>query len=224
MNPDDCTMAPMALAARPADCDWILTTGGRKVWPTWPADPGEIHVDDIAHALSLLNRWTGHTYRPWSVAQHALIVAEIVQAMAPDLALAALHHDSAEAYLGDMATPVKRQLNVRREPGAAGDDVTFEPVGFVDDALRRAVFVILGIPEPSREGWVIIGQADRRVLLWEAAHLMPPMPQDAAIRAWGLPPMLLAERRPYPDYQPAETWTEVRQRFLSMHLGLLGPA
>lgn len=64
-------------------------------------------IETIAHALSNINRWTGHTSRPFSVAQHSLLVSHLVP---PEFALGALLHDATEAYLGDIAAPLKSLL------------------------------------------------------------------------------------------------------------------
>lgn len=74
----------------------------------------DISLLDIAHALANINRYTGHAVRPMSVAEHSLLVVEIMEreqgASAPDVLLAALLHDAHEAYIGDLATPLKQLL------------------------------------------------------------------------------------------------------------------
>lgn len=72
----------------------------------------DICVDDIAHALSQIIRFTGHAKAPYSVAQHSLLVAEISP---PEHRLWALLHDASEAYLGDVASPLKTLLPQYRE-------------------------------------------------------------------------------------------------------------
>lgn len=87
---------------------WIQTlTGGICI--TDP-DIEDITLDDIAGALSKLCRFGGHTPVFYSVAQHSVLVSEIVKSIgAPkNIILGALFHDAAEAYLGDIMTPVKR--------------------------------------------------------------------------------------------------------------------
>lgn len=54
-----------------------------------------------------MNRYTGHTCAPYSVAQHVCHVADIL----PDcLKWDGLNHDDSEYVLTDVSTPVKRQL------------------------------------------------------------------------------------------------------------------
>jgi len=86
--------------------DWMQTRGGRQFWPLDP-HPEEIHIDDIAAALSKLCRYGGHCLRFYSVAEHCVHVAN---AAPRDVALAALLHDASEAYLSDVIRPIKSHL------------------------------------------------------------------------------------------------------------------
>lgn len=90
----------------PNDKGWIPTFSGRRFWPLDP-DPDDLNIRDIAHALSNCCRFAGHCKTFYSVADHSVMVSEIVS---PGMALIGLLHDATEAYLGDMVRPVKRSL------------------------------------------------------------------------------------------------------------------
>lgn len=72
-----------------------------------PAANGDPKIEDIAHALANICRWTGHTSRFYSVAEHCIRAAAIAP---PECKLHVLMHDATEAYLGDVATPLKLLL------------------------------------------------------------------------------------------------------------------
>ncbi len=67
--------------------------------------PADIDIEDMAHALSQINRFNGQTDYPISVAQHSVNVSLCVK---PENALLGLLHDSAEYLIGDIISPVKR--------------------------------------------------------------------------------------------------------------------
>jgi len=74
--------------------------------------PEQINVTDIARALSMVCRFAGHVSTFYSVAEHAVLVHRLVKEAGGTWqeAFAALHHDSHEAYLGDVPTPLKQEL------------------------------------------------------------------------------------------------------------------
>lgn len=67
-------------------------------------EPENICIEDIAHALSNLCRFSGHTSRFYSVAEHSIRCAEMID---KKYALSALLHDASEAYMVDIPSPLK---------------------------------------------------------------------------------------------------------------------
>ena len=95
---------------------WITTATGRDFplagLPTL-MQGAQPCIEDIAHALAQINRFTGHAARPYSVAEHSLLVCDIVRAkgLNAHAQLLALLHDAHEAYCGDVASPTKSLLS-----------------------------------------------------------------------------------------------------------------
>jgi len=85
---------------------WIQTYTGRRLDLFDPLLE-EISIVDIGYALSNLCRYTGHTTKFYSVAQHSVLVSEYVD---PKDQRWGLLHDASEAYLNDIASPLKRLL------------------------------------------------------------------------------------------------------------------
>ena len=88
-----------------------LTYTGKTYHFSDPKDE-DIDIVDIAHALSLLCRYNGATEDFYSVAEHSVIVSRLVS---PEFAFEGLMHDAAEAYCGDVISPLKRMLADYRE-------------------------------------------------------------------------------------------------------------
>lgn len=86
--------------------NWIQTWTGRQFWPLNPRVE-DVHIEDIAWMLAGQNRWKGATLVPITIAQHSVVVSRLCD---PAYALQGLLHDASEAYLGDMAGPIKSGL------------------------------------------------------------------------------------------------------------------
>lgn len=136
------------------DGNWIQTFNGKQFWPLNPR-PEDIDFRDIAHALAMKCRYTGHCLRFYSIAQHSVLASQIVP---PADAKWALLHDAAEAYLADVARPVKRAMKDFQE---------------IEDHLLRCIIEHFGLSWPQPDS---IHQADLVLLRTERRDLMAPPP------------------------------------------------
>ena len=136
----------------------IITYTGHYINPLDP-DPDDIHLEDVAHALSLICRFTGHVKHFYSVAQHSVHVSENVPKKD---ALWGLLHDASEAYLADLARPIKHM------PGLG--DVYRE----CEARLQAAICKRFDLPEKEPES---IKDADILLLHTEQTYLMPNTPE-----------------------------------------------
>lgn len=96
---------------------WQRMLSGRRLDLLDP-DPRDIEIADIAHGLARVARWNGQTVgeHAFSVAQHCLVVEEIVAALKPvwphQWRLAALLHDAPEFVIGDLISPFKSAIGL----------------------------------------------------------------------------------------------------------------
>ena len=101
--------------------NWIQTFSGKMFFPLAPRAQ-DIDIEDIAHALSNLCRFGGHTKAFYSVAQHSCLIADALSVKylnAPEAERRAilgwaLLHDAAEAYLVDIPRPIKYAEGMER--------------------------------------------------------------------------------------------------------------
>lgn len=183
---------------------WIQTFKRRE--PTYPLalTPDQVHLEDIAHALALKCRWTGHTREFYSVAQHSVHVAELLP---PHLQMAGLLHDAAEAYLPDVASPIKGRFAVLVPFGPILERLS---MGRLEDRILGAVGRSLDMPELRHlTGLAATNHADLVMLVTEARDLMH------GTEGWDreLPP-------PRPEPIEPWDWREAEQRFL-LHFEVL---
>jgi 5'-deoxynucleotidase YfbR-like HD superfamily hydrolase len=142
--------------------------------------PLDIEVEDIAHGLARVARWNGQTIgeHAFSVAQHSVVVEEIVAHVRPDIEprwrLAALLHDASEYVIGDMISPFKAALGV--------DYRTFE------DRLEAAIHIRFGLPAKTPPAIKkLVKQADRACAFYEATQLAG-FDVPEALQLFGSPP------------------------------------
>jgi uncharacterized protein len=178
---------------------WMLTATGHAFDLKFI---GSSHIEfaDIAHALAQINRFTGHCKRPYSVAEHSLLVCEIAQREGgmhdPNVLLAALMHDAHEAYTSDISAPMKQVL------GAPWEET--------EHRVQKAVLQHFGLLTPYHAHRDLIRWADMTALRHERVALMPDKgPEWAVCRHY--PPLS------WPDLNEpvrvSRTWQDWRQAF-----------
>jgi hypothetical protein len=165
---------------------WIQTYTGRVFEPMVPSAE-QINIEDIAHALSMTCRFNGHCTKFYSVAEHSVWVSRNVS---PRFALWGLLHDAAEAYVSDVARPIK--------PFIAG----FEEI---EEGIMGAVKARYGLAGSMPEA---VHEADLRMLATERGQLMAPCE-----RKWEE----IEGYAPYPIELPCWSPAKAKQAFLSRY-------
>ncbi|MGO8184148.1 hypothetical protein [Rhizobium leguminosarum] len=114
-------------------------------------DSSDFTIDDIAHGLSNICRYSGQCEDFYSVAEHSILVSDVAR----EYAFEALLHDAAEAFLGDITRPLKQLLPDFR---------------LIEKNVERVILSRFGLA-PSLPEQVKV--ADLRVLAAEQAQIMP---------------------------------------------------
>lgn len=151
----------------------IQTFTGKKFNPLEP-DPALICIEDIAHALALKCRYTGHCTVFYPVGLHCLYAAEMVWGMGctPLTALGALLHDAEEAYLPDFAAPIKDKFWYSQEMRQPKAIFKIE-VKHLGRKVRLAIFEAFGL-DYHQVDWELVKNVDLRMLATEREHIMTP--------------------------------------------------
>ena len=141
---------------------WQRMLSGRRLDLLAPS-PDDIAIEDIAHGLARVARWNGQTTgdHAFSVAQHSLIVADVVAALNPSFSnrdlLAALLHDAPEYVVGDLISPFKAAIGL--------DYKAFEV------RLLSAIQTRFGVTDIAPNVAASIKSADRIAAYFEATRL-----------------------------------------------------
>ena len=163
--------------------NWFQTVSG-KAFPLPDFKPSDFHIEDIAHALSLVCRFSGHCLAFYSVAQHSVLASQIV----PDqFRMWALLHDASEAYMSDVVAPFKDQLPQYKE---------------LEKKVMQAICIRFAIP---MEMPAQVAMADLTVLATEKRDLLLPEPQPWDCLEGVLP--METKIQPWP-------WAKAKQIFL----------
>jgi 5'-deoxynucleotidase YfbR-like HD superfamily hydrolase len=176
---------------------WMQSASGRTL-DFDNIDPTQIRIDDIAHSLSRINRYLGHTRVSYSVAEHCVRVSWLLEEWGHDreIQLRGLLHDAAEAYVGDTTAPVKRWI--RRQTYA---------LDVLEERIERAILTRFGLahmrsdpPLPMADVerlHAIVKRADLVMLATEYRDLVPKKGRDWCLaeeaHSEGIVPMATAD-------------------------------
>ena len=166
---------------------YLQTVSGKFFNPFEP-DPEQLDIGDITRALANVCRFGGHCRSFYSVAQHSVIVSELVEQRGGDVedVFAALMHDASEAYLGDMPHPIKH----RSALGAAFKEAEAQ----LEQVIAERFRIKPGVAEIKRLDRALLA-TERRALSgenWHWPELDGVEPLDLELVAW--PPDEAARR------------------------------
>lgn len=121
-------------------------------------DPEKMDIETIAHGLATEFRYGGHTDPLVNVAQHAVDTSTLLQELGYDerLQFYGLHHDSSEAYTGDLQKPNKEVI-----PSVDG----------FEDAWQEAVWEFLDVLPPTQSQYDAVKDVDYQLYGFEVDNL-----------------------------------------------------
>lgn len=161
--------------------EWMHTSLGGRFWPADPR-PEEIFISDIANGCALDIRYAGQgrVDRQYTVGEHEVHLAEFVMRDRPDepgLAMAALLHDGAEAYINDLNRATKHAVDAVCSPDCFGDDVRLEAdpanaYSRLEDPLQEMILRKYGCWDVFQANRKYLKDIDCRIVPLEKAAIM----------------------------------------------------
>lgn len=130
----------------------------------------DITISDIAFHLAKINRFTGATHAFYSTAQHCCLVERILSNENPLVRKRGLLHDGHEYVIGDINTPLHREVTERihRRFGHA-----YDPIEELKKEVDARLFPQFGLsPNPTQTEAALIKRADRIAFVTEASQLL----------------------------------------------------
>ncbi|MEN0001919.1 MAG: HD family hydrolase [Pseudomonadota bacterium] len=183
---------------------WQRMLSGRRLDLLDPS-PLDIEIEDIAHGLARVARWNGQTKgeHAFSVAQHSLLVEQIVRILKPEadhaLLLTTLLHDAPEYVIGDMISPFKQVMG--------GDYKS------VEARLHAAIHVRYGLsPAAAPMMKKLIKRADMIAAFYEATRLAGFSLKEATTY-FGRPTGVSPDNLPLAPVSTAQAQAQFLERF-----------
>jgi uncharacterized protein len=143
----------------------IYTCKGRKFYLSRPT----FDIEEIAHSTSMQCRYTGHVKNFYSVAEHEMMVARLIEQIPYCQAGGAtpyegLLHDAHEGYISDIASPWKTANPGYRE---------------IEEKVEGAMRAHFGLPPKITEG---VKRADWLALFIEGLQMLPGVDMSAWLK------------------------------------------
>lgn len=138
--------------------DYVRVKSGNHFYVLDPR-PEDITVNDIAHSLANLCRFTGHGDRFYCVGEHSILCARAARKLGYSTLqqLYCLLHDASEAVMNDLARPVKQNIPQYKE---------------IEDNVMAVMWKVVGLPKPTEEDYKIVKLMDNTLLVNEMEQLM----------------------------------------------------
>lgn len=164
---------------------WSQSYSGERYWSLDPL-PEEVHLVDIVQGLVNAARYRGQTKFFYPVLTHCVLVSRAVEQRAlekgwsfqasKDAAFEGLLHDASEAFLGDVARPLKRMRTMREYRN-------------VEAKWEHAINNAFNI-QPTKQTTKLVKEVDTRIVLDEIWVLMKdPTMWERSGRYPGLEPL-----------------------------------
>ena len=117
-----------------------------------------IDISDVMRALPSINRFLGHSMRPYSVAEHTIRGYNLCCKLGytPLQKLHWLIHDFTEAYMGDCPTPLKQLL---------------PEFSVYEEKVEMAILEHLGLEQLTEEEYNLMKRIDSTMLVIEMRDL-----------------------------------------------------
>lgn len=187
---------------------WIA--GGRTI-DLMNIEPEDVSAELLADALAKLNRFSGRSPEPWSVAAHSVLVERLCP---PELGPWALLHDAHETLVGDMTTPaVDLIAHMGRIPNLSQKIAQVK--GRIDRVIGAAWSVpVRSVSQELRRADRIALQAEAMLMLGASPVLFDPHDDEEIDRAMSI----------LMELQAARDWRAARALWLSRveHYAQLG--
>lgn len=137
-------------------------------------ESSEIYKDDIVHRLSNIVRFNGGTNIPYTVMHHTVALYNLIKSKHPENYVAqlyALMHDTTEAFMGDMVSPLKS---------------LFPGFSMLEDKLLKEIYrqLMIDMFYPDEATIALVKEEDLKIAYAEWVYLNGNILYDQA-SAWG---------------------------------------